>query len=338
MSPLELASTKAAALTDAAQRRAAEAALVNFETTLETQCGVVDVYQLAAVGLGKHDVVRLRRRNCLRRVHPRVYVTHTGPLTRAQQIWAALLAAAPAVLCGPTLMDPAAEGDVHVAIDASRRVRPLTGVRLHRVRGLDAVAQWRAQPPRMRREDNVLALVAEASDELAVVRLLTDAARDRNIGVGRLREALGRRTRLRRRTLVLAVLDDIETGAQSVLEWAYLHRVERAHGLPTATRQAMRRTAGGKQYRDLEYAAWALVVELDGRLNHDSWEAESRDADRDLDEAAGGGLTIRLRWGQVFGTPCATARRLASVLRVRGWSGSAVPCGPGCHIVEPESR
>lgn len=172
-------------------------------------------------------------------------------------------------------------------------------------------------------------MVDAAADELAVVRLLTDTARDRAIGVDRLGEALGRRTNLRRRAFVAAVLGDVAQGAQSVLEWGYLNRVERAHGLPAPSRQVLRRTAGGKQYRDIEYDPFALVVELDGRRGHDSWKAENRDADRDLDDVAAGKLSVRLRWRQVFGTPCQTAARLERVLRARGWTGSLLRC-PGC--------
>lgn len=111
-----------------------------------------------------------------------------------------------------------------------------------------------------------------------------------------------------------------------MLEWGYLNRVERAHGLPSASRQVLRRTAGGKQYRDIEYDPFGLVVELDGRLGHDSWEAENRDADRDLDDAAAGKLSIRLRWQQVFGAPCRTAERLEQVLHARGWTGNLRRC------------
>jgi very-short-patch-repair endonuclease len=141
-----------------------------------------------------------------------------------------------------------------------------------------------------------------------------------------------RRSRLRRRAFVLSVLDDIGSGAQSALEWGYLQRVERAHGLPRASRQVSRRTAGGKEYRDIEYEACGLVIELDGRLNHDSWEAENRDADRDLADAADGKVTIRLRWRQVFATPCQTAGRIEAVLRQRGSGCRAKPCGPRCTI------
>jgi hypothetical protein len=39
-----------------------------------------------------------------------------------------------------------------------------------------------------------------------------------------------------------------------------------------------RRTTGGKQYRDNEYLDHQVVVELDGRLGHDSFDAQGRDA------------------------------------------------------------
>lgn len=329
MTPEELVCRKAARLSEPQERARAEFAARQLGTVMFQQRGVVSLAQLRGAGLAKHDIERLLRYRALRRVHRKVYVDHTGELTLEQRVRAAVLAAGPAVVCGPTLADASGEGPVHIAVEASRHVAPLDGVVIHRVRNLDAVAQWKTDPPRMRREDNVIAMIDAAVDELAVVRLLTDASRDRAIGVERLREALGRRTNLRRRAFVAAVLDDVAAGAQSVLEWGYLTRIERPHGLPAAERQVTRRTAGGKQYRDVVYAGFTVVVELDGRLNHDSWEAENRDADRDLDEAASGQLTIRLRWRQVFGTPCQTAVRLERVLRARGWAGKLRRC-PRC--------
>lgn len=335
MTPAELAHTKAARLADPTARAAAEFAADRLRVEMFQRDGVVTRAQLAAAGLAKSDVERLLRRNALRRVHRSVFVDHTGPLTHQQRIWAAVLALAPAVVCGPTLLHPDPEAaEIHVAIDASRRVSHPRGVRVHRVRGLDAVAQWRAEPPRMRREDAVLALVDAAATDLEAIRLMTDAARSRDIGAARLREALGRRRRLRRRALVTALLDDIDQGVNSVLEWGYVHRVERAHGLPRPDRQVTRRTPGGKEYRDVEYDVFRMVIELDGRLNHDSWEAENRDADRDLADHVDGKLTVRLRWRQVFGSPCATAGRVAAVLRSRGWTGHPQRCGPACTLPE----
>lgn len=333
MTPVELARDKAAALTDPEERRAQEFAAYLLGVTLFQRDGVVTHAELRAAGLTRSDIDRLLRANSLRRVHRLVYIDHTGPLKPDQRVWAAVLALAPAVVCGRTLItpDPIAEL-IDVAVDWSRRVCVPDGVRLHRVRGLDAVAQWKTSPPRMRREDAVLMLVDEAPTELDVVRLLTDAARDRNIGVERLRAAERRRTRLRRRAFVRALLEEIAGGVQSVLEYGYLTRVERAHGLPAASRQVLRKTPGGKQYRDVEYDAYGFVVELDGRLNHDSFAAESRDADRDLDDQVSGRAVARLRWRQVFGTPCQTAGRIASLLRRRGWQGTATPCSPSCPL------
>ena len=328
MTPEELAHAKAACLTDPALRREQEFAANQLGITLFQRDGVITRGELRAAGLGRHDVERLLRRRSLRQVHGTVYVDHTGALSFDQRIWAAVLACAPAAVCGPTLLAPDPQQPlIHIAIDASRRVTPPPGVRLHRVRGLDAMAQWKAEPPRVRREDAVMLEVGAAAGELDVVRLLTDAARDRAIGAKRLREAFPRHRRIHRRAFVGALLEDLDSGVSSVLEWGYVERVERAHRLPTPTRQSPRRTAGGREFRDQEYIELGVVIELDGRLNHDSWEAA-----RDLADQAAGKVAVRLRWRQVFGTPCATAGQLDTLLRRRGWTGRAVPCGSSCTL------
>ena len=325
MTPEDLAHAKAQRLADPAARQAAEFAAAQLGVLMAQRVGVVTRAELMAAGLNRSDIDRLVRRRSLCKVHPRVYVDHTGPLTYDQRLWAAVLAVEPAVLCGTTVVSPDPRDKViHVAVDATRTVISPQGVRVHRVRGLAAVAQWRAVPPRMRREDAVLMLVDEAETELDVVRLLTDGARDRAIGVERLREAERRRSRLSRRAFVRALLDDIATGVESVLEHLYLARVERPHGLPRASRQVLRRTPSGRQYRDVVYADHDFVVELDSQF-HDTFDVQGLDADRDLVDQADGRRTARLRWRQVVGDPCRTAARLAAVM------GCPVrPCGPGC--------
>ena len=127
------------------------------------------------------------------------------------------------------------------------------------------------------------------------------------------------------------MLADVAAGTCSVLEHGYLARVERPHGLPTADRQ-VHDSRCGPLYRDVEYAAARLRVELDGRLFHDNARARDLDLDRDLDSAVDGRTTVRLGWGQVHGRPCATARRVAVLLQQRGWGGVATPC-PECADV-----
>ena len=90
--------------------------------------------------------------------------------------------------------------------------------------------------------------------------------------------------------------------------------------------------AGPRIYRDVSYPAYDQVVELDGRLFHDSALDRDADLDRDLDAAVDRLGTVRLGWGQVFGRPCRTAARVALLLQYRGWPGSPTPCGPECDL------
>jgi hypothetical protein len=303
-----------------------------FERLLRDQDGVVSYGQLRQTArFAKHDIERLVRRRELVRVHPRVYVDHTGPLTWRQRAWAAVLYAEPAALC----LDSAAHtpddaAPIDVAIEASRRLSIQPGIRLHRMTGLRDRVLWNLSPPRTRPEETTLDRVQRARSELEVVQVLSEAIGARITTVPRVRDALGRRPHLPRHRWVVRLLDDLELGIGSVLEHGYLTRVERAHGLPAGTRQTRRTGIQGSEYRDVEYAEFGLVVELDGRFAHESWAAGGRDADRDLDDRSNGRETVRLRWRQVFGTPCRTAVGIGRILRRRGWQGEVRPCGTDC--------
>lgn len=89
-------------MSDATDEQAAfdrEHAALLLDAQRRMQDGVTSHAQLVASGLSRIDIERGVRRNELRRVHPRVYVNHTGPLTWEQRAWAAVLYADPAVLC-----------------------------------------------------------------------------------------------------------------------------------------------------------------------------------------------------------------------------------------------
>ena len=307
--------------------------MVELSRLREVQAGVVSRRQLLALGARKHDLDRLVRRRELTRVHPGVYVDHTGPLSWLQRAWAAVLYAGPdSALCLESALPSATADDpIHVAIEAERRVHDLPGVRVHRVSDLTAQVQWNLSPPRVRLEETVLELAHRAPTRIAVIGLLTEAVNSRRTTAGRIRAALLNRPRTRWRRWILRLLADLELGTCSVLEHGYLTRVERPHGLPRPTRQRTRRSDRGNEYRDVEHDEFALVVELDGRTGHVGWTASGRDADRDLDDLAGERLVVRLRWHQVFDRPCRTAHRLGTILQQRGWTGRLRRCGPGCQ-------
>lgn len=314
------------------------------DALLRDQAGVISRRQVLAAGELPNDIRRRVRRREWAQVHPGVYVDHTGPLTWLQRAWAAVLYAWPSALShdsalraadGPGRRDRTEDEPIHVAVDRNRPLRAPGNVLIHRTVGLATRVSWNLGPPRLRIEHAALDLAAEAADDFAAVSVLADVVQSRRTTVGRLADALGGRQRIARRAFLSAVLRDVGLGTCSVLEHGYLTRVERPHGLPRPRRQSTG-PSPRTVYRDVEYDAFGLVVELDGRLFHDTARARDRDLDRDLEAAIDGRQTVRLGWGQVIGRPCETAPRLAALLRQRGWAGQATTC-PQCERVDSES-
>jgi hypothetical protein len=306
---------------------------------LDRQSGVVARRQLTAAGVRGHDLQRMLRRRDLVRLHDGVFVDHTGVPTWVQRAWAGVLLAWPAALTRDSALR-AADGPgrsgrddalIHLAVDRHRAVRVPAGYRLHRTSDVDAKVMWNASPPRIRIEEALIDVAAATDDEFEAIATLADAIRSRRTTPDRIRHALDARSRVARRSFLRAVLTDLGQGTCSVLEHGYLTLVERPHGLPVAERQLLDST-NGPLYRDVAYAV-GQVVELDGRMWHDSPQQRDADLDRDLDAAVDRLGTVRLGWGQVFGRPCATALRVARLLRARGWAGSSMTC-PAC----PEQR
>jgi hypothetical protein len=301
---------------------------------LHDQDCVVSRRQLMACGLADHDVRRLVRRRELSAIHPGVYLGHTGTPTWLQSAWAAVLACDTAALAGQSALrafeGPGSrrEQQLHVVIPWERRSRGLSGVRVERRRHFEELVMMSAHPPRVRFEEAVLDVADAATSDLAALDEISRAVQGRRTTARRLGQRLEGRARLQRRDWLSAVLPDVGAGSCSVLEHGYLYRVERAHGLPAAGRQVRDRVGDGWIYRDVEYEV-GLVVELDGRLHHDSARGRDRDMDRDLVTATSGRSTVRISYGQVFDRPCWTAQRIATLLTTHGWGGVAKRC-PGC--------
>jgi hypothetical protein len=308
------------------------------DDALVGQSGVVARRQVVAAGLRDSDIRRLLRRRRWATVHAGVYVEHTGPLTWEQRAWAAVLSCWPAALAGESAIrgdqsrrDATETGLIHVAVDHRRTVVPPTGVRVHRRHGLDDLVQWNLSPPRLRYEEAALDVALDADGDLAAIGVVARAVQSRRTTARRLLIALDARARVSRRSWLRRVLTDVAEGTCSVLEHEYLTRVERPHGLPRARRQHRVEGSLSLVYRDVEYAE-ALVIELDGRLFHDTAAQRDRDLERDLDAAVDALETRRLSWGQVHGRACSTAAKLALILRRRGWNGTPHGCGPGCPV------
>lgn len=302
---------------------------------LRAQDGVVNRRQLRELGLSKPQVETLLRRRALTAVHPRVYVDHTGAPTYAQRCWAAVLYAEPAALAGRHALPdpPTSSGEpIEVAIDWSRRVGTRRGIRITRMRDLDDQVAWNRSPPRLHLETAAIVAADRARTDHDAIALLCELVGSRRTTAGRLASSLSERSRHSRRQLVVALVDDLAAGTHSVLEHGLLERVLRPHRLPAPTRhQAPERGRRGREYRDMLFEGLSAHLELDGG-HHDGSAQKDDDADRDLQDIAGGLVVPRLRYAQVFGWPCRTARLLAEFFALRGWAGSARPCSPGCEV------
>ncbi|MGI3780144.1 MAG: hypothetical protein ACRYG2_05135, partial [Janthinobacterium lividum] len=185
----------------------------------------------------------------------------------------------------------------------------------------------RGSPPRLGVEDTVLDL-CDQGDRAEVVGWVSAAVQRRLTTPSRLRRRVEDRNRLRHRRFVLRLVDDVELGAESPIEIAYLNDVERAHGLPRGHRQLS--PAGSTYSTDVDYDPYALLVELDGRIGHQG-RGRFRDMKRDNAHVLLGRPTLRFGQDDVLTSPCAVASQVADLLIRCGWGSLPTPC-PRCNL------
>ena len=309
--------------------------LDDLATLRADQDGVLSRQQLLTGGAAVHDIERWIRRRELVRLHPGVYLDHTGPPSWSQRAWAAVLLHPPAALDGPSALRAwgvrtGGSGDadgLDVVVSHGRRVSDPPGVttRVSRTFHDDALPHLR--PPRIRLEAAVLDVAAAQRRPDGTVAVLADAVQSRRTTAERLRTALLARPRLPGRALLTEVLTDVDAGALSAMERRYLRDVERTHGLPRGERQG-RSPEGRAADSDVRYRRFGVRVELDGVLGHSHAQDRWADLERDLVAAASGEVTLRPGWRQVL-APCRLAAVVGSVLNSRGWSGMA-----GCRTCD----
>lgn len=310
---------------------------------LDHQAGVVARRQALAAGLEPHDLRRLVRRRELAPLFPGTYVEHTGVPTWPQRAWAALLVCGArevdgrwhgAALAGASALRAADgpgrgddDGTIVVAVPGGRRVRAPSGIVVVRTARIDERVRWNLSPPRMTYDEAALDVALACHDEMDAIAAVARAVQGRRTTARRMQQALAGRARAPRRFFLEDVLGDVAQGSCSVLEREYVQRVERPHVLPSGRRQLRVGTVSGVVYRDNAFDE--LLVELDGRLFHDTVQQRDADHERDLDAAVAGQGSVRLTWGQVFSRPCSTAAKLSQLFARHGLP-TGRPCGPAC--------
>lgn len=315
------------------------------------QAGIITTAQARACGLTGGAVRARLDGGRWQRVYPGIHATFSGPLTPSSRLWAALLLGGEgAVLSHETAAeldglirpgDPWAarteRHTLHVTVPHPRAVRSRHAagpprIVFHRSSRIDGIRHPTRLPPRTRIEDTAVDLAQAAPELDRAIAWLAAGCQRRLTTPARLLDAMARRGRLRWRRELREALGDVVSGAETLLELRFLHRVERAHGLPRSRRQVRRVRRGLVRYDDAEYEEYGVVVELDGGMAHPEWD-RTRDRGRDNITAELGGVALRYGWGDVCERPCETAAQLARTLALRGWTGRPHPCrAPGCAL------
>jgi very-short-patch-repair endonuclease len=316
---------------------------------LRCQGGVLTRAQALDAGLTDRAIAVRLHSGRWQRLHTGVYATFSGEPPRDSRLWAAVLRAGPgAALSHQTaaeLYGLTVPGNrltvptpmIHVTVPSGSPVTRPVGTVVRYSGRLDQTRHPVLTPPRTRIEDSVLDLIEICGSMDEAVSLILRANASRRTTPERILAAMLRRPRMPRRTALLQALGAAEEGAHSLLEFRYITRVERPHGLPSPRRQNPVRRSGRSQYQDLSYDDYALVVELDGREAHPEWFRWA-DIRRDNANAATGQVTLRYGWDDVTERPCRTALEIAATLREHSWTGTLRRCGSRCLVRRPTGQ
>ena len=304
---------------------------------LQMQCGVLTRAQALGNGMTRKQVEVRLRSGRWQRLHPGVYATFTGDPRRSALLWAALLrAGGEAVLSHHTAAElhglrASPVTVIHVMVPSGQLISPISGVVLHYSRRVAQARHPVRTPPQTRIEETVLDLAAGAGSLDEALGWIFRACGSRKTTPDRLAATLDLRGRARWRAELSAALGFGADGVHSLLEFRYVSRVERPHGLPAGTRQHRVTRAGRHQYQDVTYQAYGVVVELDGQVAHPV-EFRWRDIRRDNASAVDGQQTLRYGWADVTERPCQAAAEVGAVLAGHGWGGRLRRCGAACLL------
>lgn len=244
------------------------------EELASRQGGVVSRRQAYDLGMTRSEVRAQVAARRWQRVWSRSLCLHTGDVGVEGRHWAAVFEGGDhAMLDGPAALIASGLENYHeavVRVSVPRGVKPLRG------KGLDV-----RRTRRLRDDDRAASGVPRTKVPVAAVRAALWAVSDKQAallltmpvqqGLTTAREvslALLRVKRDKRRKFLHAVALDLVGGAQSLGELEFAAEC-RDRGLPTPSRQVVRRGKDGRHYLDVRWDEHRVVVEIDGI--HHAW-------------------------------------------------------------------
>ncbi len=329
-----------------------------LQELFDDRSGLVTQTRLTSLGVGRGRVRHLLDTGRWQRVLQGVYSATNGPLTRSMIFEAALLYGGDAAILSHRTaaeewgMSPIDDTEpVHITVPVGRSAlsqRPTIrragaksnlpvphpnsvvhpGVVVHRSRAHAHIAVDR-RPPCTTKADTALDLAtAQATAHDAYFSLIATVTNG-SIRLLDVRRRLEERPPYRYRRALEGAVALLADGVQSVLEYHYAVDVEKAHGLPSATRQEPIVVDGRTLYEDCVYdgSGLPLTVRLDGRRVHSMREVAFRDRRRDNAAELAGRARLVFGYEEVTRSPCEVAREVATVLtRLGGERHVLNPC------------
>jgi hypothetical protein len=310
---------------------------------LDRQRGVLTRDQALDAGVSRHAIAARVESGRWQRLHRGVFVTFSGPVPRDALLWGAVLRAGDhAVLSHATAaevwkLSDEPSSSIHVSIPAQAGPLIVPGLVLHYSSRLPAARHPARLPPQTSLEETVLDLADVSRTAEDAVAWAIKASQRWLSTPDRITAALADRNRARWRRDLTDAITEIRAGVHSPLELRYLRSVERKHGLPRGDRQALTIRGRARQYADVRYTGYGVLIELDGVMAHPG-EARRYDSRRDNANTLDGFQTLRYGWAAVAYHACTVAFEVADLLSRRGWHGSPRPCGKRCQVSTLKSR
>lgn len=296
------------------------------------QAGVISHDQLVRILGWNRNAIRTQidaRR--WQRIFDGVYAVTTGDLPIESLWWAAHLRCGDAsALFGESALQawrikaPSQPIEMSVPFTANGRA---SGLIIHRSRSPLATRIPRGLPPALLPQFAVL-VVSNRLEPADVMDLISSALQRGRVSADQIERAM-RETRVKHRTLILELLDEIRGGATTPLEIAGVRRILKAHGLPTGQGQVREQISGKTVIRDR--LVLGLIIEFDGRLGHSDPGGRFRDLDRDNLAVLTGRPTLRFGWTDVHENPCKAADQVADTLTRLGSGPTLVRCSRSCR-------
>lgn len=291
-----------------------------------TQGDVLSRRQLFALGLARSEIAAELRAERWRALGRQAVQVHTGEPSLDGRRWAAIFEAGPrAVLDGVSALQVAGlegyEDPLRISVPRGARVfgRPRAVVR--QTRRLTPEDRVGTGIPRVRPATAAIRAALWAPTDRQAALILTMSVGQGLVDVAGLHVELARVLRHRRRRFIAAVLADLAGGVRALGELDFA-RLCRRFGLPEPTRQVERQGPNGRIYLDVLWAAYGVVVEIDG-IHHAEAGAVVADALRQNHVSIQGDVVLRVPLLGLRTQPEVFLRQIREALVARGWAPTA---------------